>query len=211
MSFPASFISLSLFPPGNITLPLLTYKPFTDVLLFHPNSTTKAPETPCKGCGYREMWATELILVIHLPQGAEMKSLPKVKSDLGWVTFLNGSISSGHSAHNGETVLDIGIPLVFTFGRIIRNQMNRDSIRQENCEAVVARPHPGSLQGTGQSVREGRGQGGFKQARRSREGKLNDLSGWTSQALSIAMTNDLINEKMYFSWQVTTSSLCVFF
>lgn len=50
---------------------------------------------------------------------------------------------------------------------------------------------------------------GFVQVRRSRDGKLNDLSGQTVQPLSRAMTNDLINEKMYASWQVTTSPLCV--
>lgn len=43
------------------------------------------------------------------------------------------------------------------------------------------------------------GADGFVQVRRGREGELNDLSGRTVQALSIAMSNDLINEKMFSS------------
>lgn len=38
--------------------------------------------------------------------------------------------------------------------------------------------------------------------------KSNDISGWRIQVLSLAVTNDLTDEEMCFSWQVTTSPLC---
>ena len=58
---------------------------------------------------------------------------------------------------------------------------------------------PPSWQSENRAVKLEEGAGGFVRVGRSQEGELYDLSGRTVQALSIAMSNDLINEKMYFS------------
>lgn len=63
---------------------------------------------------------------------------------------------------------------------------------------AVARLQKVGTEKTGQTKLE-EGRSIFAQVRRSREGELNDLSGRTVQALSAAMTNNLINEKMYCS------------
>lgn len=94
------------------------------------------------------------------------------------------------------------MPQGFRFGRIVRNQMNRDSIgwRLKGSSQTLS-GQPSGDRAIGQR------RGWVAACKSGGAGRGNQMT----QALSITMINDLINEKMYFSWQVITSSLCVFF
>lgn len=89
-------------------------------------------------------------------------------------------------------LLSINFSLSFKVVRVIAKQINKEPL-----EVIgTARCHQARHSELGNPLEGG---GSFAQARRSREGKLNDLSGRTVQNLPIAVTNGLINEKMCFS------------